>query len=136
VGGFSRSSKDGKLHPFLWTKETGMQDLGTFHGNPVTGIACCNALNNNGDAVGLTADTQGNMTAILWHDNVLTDLNTLVSADSPLYLQGGSSINDSRQIVGNAIVKSSCPAANPPNWLVNQSACTEFHAFLATPSYP
>jgi hypothetical protein len=86
-----------------------MQDLGTFHGNPVTGIACCNTLNNSGDAVGVTADTSGNMTAILWRDSVFTDLNTLVSADSPLYLQGSSSINDSSQIVGNGIVKSSCP---------------------------
>ncbi len=136
VGGISRSSKDEKLHPFLWTKETGMQDLGRFHGNPVTGIACCNTLNNSGDAVGVTADTSGNTTAILWRDNVFTDLNTLVSADSPLYLQGSSSINDSRQIVGNGIVKSSCPPTTPPAlpaWQANQGGCTVFHAFLATP---
>jgi hypothetical protein len=75
----------------------------------------------------------GNMRAFLWHDNALTDLNTLIPADSPLYLTAGASINDSGEIAGNAIVKSSCPAATPPNWLVNQSVCTEVHAFLAAP---
>jgi probable HAF family extracellular repeat protein len=134
VAGTSRA-KDGNLHPFLWTKKTGMRDLGTFDGNRVTAITCCNTLNNRGDAVGLTADASGNMTAILWHDDIPTDLNRLVPADSPLYLQSGGSINDSGQIVGTAILKSSCPPVAPsaePAWLVNQSACTEVHAFMVT----
>jgi probable HAF family extracellular repeat protein len=133
VGGASRSSIDGTIHPFLWTPETGMRDLGTFPGAFVTAITCCNTLNNSGEAVGITADMSGNMRAFLWHDNALTDLNTLIPADSPLYLTAGASINDSGEIAGNAIVKSSCPAATPPNWLVNQRVCTEVHAFLATP---
>ena len=136
VGGASRSASDGNIHPFLWTKETGMQDLGTFPGAIVTGITCCNTLNNLGEAVGVTADSSFNTRAFLWQNNVLTDLNTLIPADSPLYLTIGSSINDSGQIAGNAIVKSSCPATapgTPPAWQANQGACTEVHAFLATP---
>jgi probable HAF family extracellular repeat protein len=133
VGGASRSSSDGTIHPFLWTKQTGMQDLGTFPGAMVTAITCCNTLNNHGEAVGVTADSSGNTRAFLWHDNALTDLNTLIPADSPLYLTSGSSINDSGRIVGTAIVKSSCPTTTPPTWQGNQGACTEVHAFLATP---
>jgi probable HAF family extracellular repeat protein len=130
------SSKDGTIHPFLWTKATGMQDLGTFPGAIVTAITCCGTLNNSGDAVGNTVDASFNIRAFLWHNKVLTDLNTLIPADSPFYLTGSSSINDSGQIVGNAILKSSCPAITPPAppaWQVNQSVCTEVHAFLATP---
>jgi probable HAF family extracellular repeat protein len=124
---------DGTIHPFLWTKETGMQDLGAFTGAIVTGIPCCNTLNNRGEAVGLTADSNFNLRAFLWRDGAREDLNDLVSKDSPLYLQVAASINDSGEIVGNGVVKSSCPASNPPAWETNQSACTEVHAFLAIP---
>ena len=132
VAGASLST-DGTVHPFLWTKETGMQDLGAFPGAVVTGIPCCNTLNNRGEAVGLTADSNFNLRAWIWRGHTKTDLNTLIPKDSPLYLQDSSSINDSGQIVGQAIVKSSCPVQSPPAWEVNQFACTEIHAFLATP---
>lgn len=124
------------LGKFEKVKETGMQDLGTFSGAIVTAITCCNTVNNLGEAVGVTVDSSFNTRAFLWQNNVLMDLNTLISADSPLYLTSGSSINDSGQIVGNAIVKSSCPTTvppTPPAWQANQGACTEVHAFLATP---
>jgi hypothetical protein len=62
------------------------------------------------------------------------DLNLLIPKDSPLYLMTGSSINDLGQIAGQAIVKSSCPVQSPPAWQVKQLACTEIHAFLATPA--
>jgi|HubBroStandDraft_6_1064221.scaffolds.fasta_scaffold23584_2 probable HAF family extracellular repeat protein len=127
-------AKDGTVHPFLWTRETGMQDLGGFSGAIVTGIPCCGTLNNSGEAVGLTVDKQFNMRAWLWRDHSKTDLNLLVANNSPLYLAAAFAINDYGQIVGQAIVKSSCPAQSPPAWQVNQSACTEVHAFLATPS--
>jgi probable HAF family extracellular repeat protein len=124
---------DGTVHPFLWTRETGMQDLGAFAGAVVTGIPCCNTLNNSGEAVGLTADSHFNLRAWVYRDRTKTDLNLLIAKDSPLYLQVGGSINDWGQITGQAIVKSSCPVQSPPAWEVNQGACTEVHAFLATP---
>jgi probable HAF family extracellular repeat protein len=127
-------SIDGTVHPFLWTKARGMQDLGAFPDAVVTGIPCCGTLNNKGEAVGLTADSSFNLRAWVWRDHTKTDLNLLVPRDSPLYLQVGGSINDAGQIAGQAIVKSSCPVQTPPAWKVNQFACTEFHAFLATPS--
>jgi hypothetical protein len=110
-----------------------MQDLGAFPGAVVTGIPCCNTLNDKGEAVGLTADSNFNLRAWVWRNHTKTDLNLLIAKDSSLYLQVGSSINDSGQIVGQAIVKSSCPVQSPPAWEVNQSACAEVHAFLATP---
>ena len=94
VAGASLST-DGTVHPFLWTKETGMQDLGAFPGAVVTGIPCCNTLNNRGEAVGLTADSNFNLRAWIWRGHTKTDLNTLIPKDSPLYLQDSSSINDS-----------------------------------------
>jgi len=126
-------STDGTVHPFLWTKETGMQDLGAFPGAVATAFPCCNTLNNKGEAAGLTVDSNFNLRAWVWRDQTKTDLNTLIPKDSPLYLTDSGSINDSGQIAGWAIVKSSCPVQSPPAWEVNQSACTETHAFLATP---
>jgi probable HAF family extracellular repeat protein len=127
-------AKDGTVHPFLWTKEKGMEDLGAFSGAVVTGIPCCGTLNDRGEAVGLTADSNFNLRAWLWRDHTKTDLNLLIPKDSPLYLMVGSSISDLGQIAGQAIVKSSCPVQTPPAWEVKQSACVEIHAFLATPS--
>ena len=83
--------------------------------------------------MGLTADSNFNLRAWVWRDQTKTDLNTLIPKDSALYLSVSGSINDSGQIVGQAIVKSSCPVQSPPAWEVNQFACTEIHAFLATP---
>ena len=79
-------AKDGTVHPFLWTKETGMEDLGAFAGAVVTGIPCCGTLNDRGEAVGLTADSNFNLRAWLWRDHTKTDLNLLIPKDSPLYL--------------------------------------------------
>jgi probable HAF family extracellular repeat protein len=136
VVGFAEAS-DGTQHGFLWTKDTGMQDIGGFPGAVNgTGAPCCNTINNKGETVGFSLDASFNMRALVWQGKTPVDLNTLTPADSPLYLTGSESLNDSGQITGTAIVKSSCPAQTPPAWLSNQSACTETRAFLATPSFP
>jgi probable HAF family extracellular repeat protein len=136
VDGASQSSKDNSIHAFLWTKATGMQDYGLFPGSVATIAPCCNTINNRGQIVGFAIDPMGNSRALVWEGKTPMDLNAFISQDSPLYLQASESVNDAGEIVGYAIVKSSCPAANPPNWLVNQSVCTEIHAFLATPAHP
>jgi probable HAF family extracellular repeat protein len=138
VVGFAQAS-DGTQHGFLWTPSAGMRDLGGFPG-AVNGAGppCCNTINNRGEIVGLSLDVNYNSTALIWENGKWIDLNMLIH-DSPLYLQSSDSVNDAGQITGTAIVKSSCPAAtppNPPNWVANQGACTEFRAFVATPSYP
>jgi probable HAF family extracellular repeat protein len=42
---------DGTVHAFLWTKHSPMQDLGVPHGDFVSVVPCCNAINNSGDIV-------------------------------------------------------------------------------------
>jgi hypothetical protein len=57
----------------------------------------------------------GGCRALLWEDNAPIDLNTLMPAGSPWYLQTASSINDAGEIVGWGAING------------------EVHAFLATP---
>jgi probable HAF family extracellular repeat protein len=106
---------DGTIHPFLWTKRTGMQGLGVFPGAFVTVAPCCNTLNNKGEVVGFAIDDAG-LYAFLWRDNVFTDLNDLLPSDSRWQLQQASSINDAGEIVGVGMIDG------------------ESHAFLAVPS--
>jgi predicted peptidase len=53
-----------------------------------------------------------------WNSGAYTDLNTLIPTDSPLHLLFAESINDVGEITGQGCV---------------MPACTEFHAFRATP---
>src|ERR1700730_10687102 len=101
VVGTSPSSTDGNIHAFLWTKHTGMQDLGTFPGAVVTVAPCCHTINNSREVVGWSIDgITGNQRALVWQDRVLLDLNTLIPAGSGWYLPSTSSINDAGEIVG------------------------------------
>jgi probable HAF family extracellular repeat protein len=111
--------KDGTVHSFLWTRETGMHDIGTLHGAFATIAGCCRTINNRGEVVGFSIDANGT-TAFLWKDGKIRDLNTLIPASSPLQLLGAYSINDVGEIAGQACVK---------------PACTELHAFRATPKW-
>ena len=110
---------DGTVHAFLWTTQTGMQDIGTLPGAFATIAPCCNSLNNRSEVVGFSIDGNG-PTAFLWKDKVIRDLNTLVPADSPLHLLFAESINDAGDITGQGCV---------------MPACTELHAFRATPKW-
>lgn len=89
------------FHPFLWASQTGMQDLGVLPGDLVgAGLA----MNNRGAVVGASVSAPGpaggNPRAYLWRNGVMTDLNTLVQADSPLYLLTAFGINDAGVIIG------------------------------------
>jgi probable HAF family extracellular repeat protein len=106
---------DGTIHSFLWTRTTGMQDLGTFPGAVVTVAPCCHTINDKGQVAGFSIDAVGNMRAFLWRNGVMSDLNALVP-DSPLYLLAASSINDAGEIAGYGV-----------------NSDGDVHAFLATP---
>jgi len=115
VTGVSTLADNSHIHAFLWTKETGMQDLGTLPGDVNSGGL---GTNNQGDIVGASINgdaATGSPRAILWHNGVMTDLNSL-APDSPLYLLTAFGINDAGQIVG-----------------FGASATGEIHGFLATP---
>jgi len=112
VGG-ALSSKDGNLHAFLWTKDKGIQDLGLLGEDTATAPS---SINNHGQLVGLSCSATGSCRAFLGLGGTLIDLNTLIPADSPLYLVSAWGINDSGEIAGQAVTKGG-----------------ELHAFRATP---
>jgi len=115
VAGASQSSLDGNIHAFLWSRSTGMQDLGLFPGSVVTAAPCCNTINNSGQIALNSVDAMGNMKALLWQNGKMYDLNTLIPAGSPWLLQSSSSINDAGEIAGQGLIHG------------------EVHAFLASP---
>ena len=78
------------------------------------------AINNRGQITGVSEDANGDMRAFLWQNGVMTDLNSLIDPNSPLYLLHGYGINSSGEIVGFAYVWSS----------------GEIHGFLAVPIHP
>jgi probable HAF family extracellular repeat protein len=101
-------------HAFLWEKHRGMKDLGTVPGD-FSSIAW--GMDNKGRVVGNSCDESGNCRAFLWQDGVMTDLNTLISPDSPWFLVEADWINSRGEIVGAAF----------------NATTGELHAFLATP---
>jgi len=55
----------------------------------------------------VSLDASFNPRAFLWQNHAMTDLNTLVPANSPLFLITACSINSSGEIIGIAVEKSS-----------------------------
>lgn len=118
VAGQSDLPGNKAFHPFLWTKETGMIDLGVLPGDLVgAGLN----MNNRGEIVGASVSApgpaSGNPRAFLWQSGVMTDLNTLIPADAPLYLLTAFGINDAGEIVGFGVTDAG-----------------DIHGFLATPT--
>jgi probable HAF family extracellular repeat protein len=102
-------------HAFLWTRETGkMRDLGTLPGDVVSGGQ---GINDRGEVVGLSFDPDGNPRAFLWRNGVMSDLNDLVPAGSPLFLLDAGGINSRGEITGFGVTHAG-----------------DVHAFLAAPT--
>ena len=113
VGG-STLAGNKTAHAFLWTRDSGMKDLGVVAGDDNSGGL---AINNRGEVVGVSNDKEGNARAFIWRNGLMTDLNALAPADSPLYLIFASGINDHGEIVGFGAAQTG-----------------DVHAFLATPN--
>jgi probable HAF family extracellular repeat protein len=118
VIGQSDLAGDQVAHAFLWTKQTGMRDLGTLLPGDVLSAAL--GINDNGDIVGISLDASFNVRPFLRRKRsvAMIDLNTLTPADSPLLLLLACSINSQGQITGLAVDKNT----------------GEPHAYLATPT--
>lgn len=103
-----------QVHCTLWSG-SGMEDLGAvekdFSSLPTW-------INNRNQVVGASCDDQGNCRGFLWQNHQMVDLNSLIPADSPLYLVFPESINDAGQIVGMAV----------------NTSTGDSRAFLATPT--
>jgi probable HAF family extracellular repeat protein len=113
VVGNSDLPGDTTFHAFLWTRRTGMQDLGTLSGD-VASVSI--SINDAGSAVGASLDANFNPRAFLWEKGLMTDLNTLIEGDSPLYLLTGCSINSRGEITGLGL-----------------TSAGEIHTYLASP---
>jgi probable HAF family extracellular repeat protein len=103
-------------HAFLYDG-TQMYDLGTLPGQLQSEAL---GINSFGQVVGWSGKGAGFSTkshAFLYTDGVMTDLNTLIPADSGWKLMQATAINDAGQIVGYGI-----------------NADNATHAFLLTPS--
>ena len=70
------------------------------------GAAFATGINNRRQVVGSTFNSQGWSRGFIWQDNVMTDLNTLISKDSNLSIIAASNINERGQISGMATVMS------------------------------
>jgi probable HAF family extracellular repeat protein len=115
VVGNSDLPGDTTFHAFLWTKTTGMQDLGTLSGD-IASVSI--SINDAGSVIGASLDANFSPRAFLWEKGVMTDLNTLIAGDSPLYLLTGCSINSRGEITGLGLTSTG-----------------ETHTYLATPTH-
>jgi probable HAF family extracellular repeat protein len=114
VVGNSDLKGDKTFHAFLWTKATGMQDLGTLSGD-VASVSI--SINDASSIVGASLDAKFNPRAFLLEKGVMTDLNTRIAGHSPLYLMTGCSINSRGEITGLGITSTG-----------------QIHTYLATPT--
>jgi uncharacterized membrane protein len=116
VVGVSSLSDNVTFNAFFWTREAGKMKALV----PIKGIAnsIAIALNDSDEVVGSSINsTFTTLTATIWKNGVPTDLNTLIPANSSLYLIFGCSINSRGQILG----------------LATNLAGTEYHAYELIP---
>jgi probable HAF family extracellular repeat protein len=102
----------------LWQPDGSLKILGVLPGDQA---AFATGINNLGQVVGNNVDSGNNWShGFIWQNNVMTDLNTLISGDSNLLIISASNINERGQISGMGTVQSGPHAG-------------EIHAYLATP---
>lgn len=89
----------GGEHGFLWTEEVGIQDLGTLDGD-VRSQAW--GINEHGQVVGLSIGADG-LSAVLWEDGEIIDLNERVAFGYDKRLAFANDINDLGIITGGAV---------------------------------
>lgn len=84
------------FHAFLWSSTSGVQDLGTLPGDF---ISLAYGINDQGVVVGQSIGSGSR--AFVYRNGVMTDLNALVPAGSPLLIYAND-VNERGEIVGQA----------------------------------
>jgi len=102
VVGISDLSGDKTAHAFFWQNGT-LTDLGTLPGDF---LSVAFSINNKAQVVGESCDVNFNCRAFLWQKGKMIDLNSLIPANSPLYLLSANDLNDRGEIVGQAFDQS------------------------------
>src|SRR5262249_12410438 len=86
----------------LWQPVGTLTVLGILSGDHAS---FATGINNLGQVVGSTFDSGNNWShGFIWQNRVMTDLNTLIPADSNLFIINASNINERGQISGMAFV--------------------------------
>jgi probable HAF family extracellular repeat protein len=118
MAGKVRSADDTTYVAALWQPDGTLTNLGILPGDYA---AFATGINNRGQVVGNNFDSSFNWShGFIWQNGVMTDLNTLIPADSNLFIISASNINERGQISGMATVLTGPHAGN-------------IHAYLATP---
>jgi len=86
--------------PFIWDAENGMVTLGSL-GEDNQGQGWATAVNSSGVVVGGSSKVVGNapVSAFIWQNGVMQDLNDLIPADDAWRLEVAAAINDAGEIV-------------------------------------
>jgi probable HAF family extracellular repeat protein len=115
VVGVANVRGDKFAHAFFWKRGRGMADLGTLEGDV---MSAAYGINEHMQIVGESDDANGKQRPYIWQNGVMTDLNTLIPATSPLFLLVATGINNREEISGFGL----------------QTTTGEIHPFLAIPS--
>jgi probable HAF family extracellular repeat protein len=118
IAGKVRSADGTTFVAALWQPDGTLTNLGILPGDYA---AFATGINNLGQVVGNNFDSSFNWShGFIWQNGVMTDLNTLIPADSNLFIISASNINERGQISGMATVLTGPHAG-------------DIHAYLATP---
>src|SRR5215831_21011728 len=96
IVGRVRSADGATFVAALWQPDGTLTILGHLPGDVA---AFATGINNLGQVVGNNVDSGNNWShGFIWQNNVMTDLNTLIPADSNLFVINASNINERGQI--------------------------------------
>ena len=87
-------------HAFLWTRASGIRDLGTLPGDTTSDA---NGINNLGQIVGDSCAPDGSCRGFVWRDGVMLDVQPLIVSGDDDTIITVNDIDDSGRIVGQAI---------------------------------